>query len=390
MRNLRKIKGLEQPDLSLIGLVRRDSLAFLRGYLEGIELTKLQALYFDRGLTSTGSMSGTQRLDAIRKDLLRFVSADGPSVREVKLLWIDPQNLKSQDQPPSMSFEEFRHERDPEGFYWETELLEMYRDEVGDARTGDRLRVRNERLRRRQASVLRLIELKLPPPPSMVDPLSKWMPSALARGFGGVRVHTVGDLSQYISDVGHAWWKKVPRVGAVRARLIEEWVVSMPVKEGPVSLWPIPLHVQRSSTPNTIAPWELLKVPEWLESEFGRLKQGLAAYQQHAASSTFLAYRRALERFVLFCVFEMPVGTSLYGELALKSFVDFLRDLGRTSDSEWQFKLTQQQWIGPRHSERTTAAWRPFAGPLGPAAQRLAYESVRAILSNICRQNNDS
>lgn len=376
------IKGLAVLSTQPPGPISRESLAFLRGFLEGVELSKLDTLYPAKLFNQQAPQPPKARLKSIREELSDIAKRNGRNWRDVRLLWIDPERLASNAEQV-MSLEEFRWERDSDNFYTEAELLELYQDEVGASSIDERRRTRNERIRRRQMAMLSWLEHQMPKPPSKHEQLSSWLPLPLCEKLHDVGVETVDDLARFISAAGHTWWRQVPKVGPKRAAAIERWLRGLAVKEGPIALRPSLLRSERRPNEGSIAPLELFVAPGWMSEECSNVKAWLADFSLAASPNTMRVYRRSIERYVLFCAFAASKRGTLFSAETQASFGRFLMRLGRTAPDDWEFSVEQSAWIGPRHAERTTMAWRPFAGPLSPSSQAITREAVSACLAKI-------
>ena len=65
----------------------------------------------------------------------------------------------------------------------------------------------------------------------------------------------------------------------------------------------------------------------------------------------------------------------------------WLEDLGRTDDKTFsrKWRIPQAFWIGEKNAERSSAAWRPYNGPLSPASRRNAIVVVRQLFKFLKR-----
>lgn len=384
MKLFRNIKGLDLVSAQSYNPIRRESLAFLRGFLQGVELSKLDTLYPAKSFNHQVSQSPKTRLKSIREELSDIAKRNGRTWRDVRLLWIDPDRL-ADDPAPTISLEEFRWERDPDSFYTEAELLELYQEEVGSSTIDQRRRARNERIRRRQMAMLSWLEQQLPKPPSKHEQLSSWLPLPLCDQLHHAGVETVDDLARFVSAKGHLWWRKIPKVGPKRAAAIEEWLLRLAVKEGPITITPSQLKSDRRPNTGLIAPLELFMEPPWMSAELRDIKTWLEDFSLTASANTQRVYSRSIERYVLFCAFAASTPGTLFSTELQTSFGRFLERLGRAAPEEWEFAVEQAAWIGPRHAERRTMAWRPFAGPLSSSTQTLTRDAVSACLAKVLR-----
>jgi hypothetical protein len=126
----RRINDIALSSPSIEGtIVGRQHLALLRGFLEGIDLETLCDRYGQGELADITPRAAVGLIARIREQLSGLAKTNGREWRDVRLLNIDPGRLAPP--PVNVSLEEFRNERDPDGFYQEFELLEMYEANMG-------------------------------------------------------------------------------------------------------------------------------------------------------------------------------------------------------------------------------------------------------------------
>lgn len=96
----------------------------------------------------------------------------------------------------------------------------------------------------------------------------------------------------------------------------------------------------------------------------------LARYADSPA--TLAAYRKEAERLLLWCVFQRGKALS---DLAHEDLLMFERFLADPQPAErWVMAVAQK-------ASRSSPAWRPFAGPLGPASQRQAKSILNSLFN---------
>lgn len=141
---LRNIIGLASIGADVRVPIGRDSLAFLCGFLEGGELSKLDLLYPAIGAAEVKPQSPKAQLKSVRVQLADLAKRTGRSWRDVRLLWIDPDRL-DQVATATISRDDFCWERDPDNSYTKAELIERYKEEISPSNMVDRRRARNEK-----------------------------------------------------------------------------------------------------------------------------------------------------------------------------------------------------------------------------------------------------
>jgi hypothetical protein len=361
--------------------VDRESLAYIRAYLDGIDLRTLECRYAGQASDVANVRDARARLKRIRTALSLMAKRYGRDARDVRLLWIDPEKLI--DTAPQMSLEEFQFERDPDGFYSEAELIELYADEVGANASNNRLRIRNERIRRRQLSILAWIEMQVPAAPAQLDKLSACIDDQVADRLAVAGIQTIADLAKRISHDGRNWWKPINRLGRKTAAALETWVRGFQGGEAQFAIGPDPLRTLRSTPKAGIVPFEWFDATLTFPQEHRILATYLARLEAVGGPNTYRTYRREIERFFLFCALELDQPFLKNWTASVSRYRDFVKVLGTSVPDAWPFRIPQADWIGPRHSERRSLAWRPFSGPLGPASQRLAVDAVQACMRSL-------
>lgn len=226
--------------------------------------------------------------------------------------------------------------------------------------------------------------------PQPADPIAVWLKLIVARIFLAEGLETLGDLKAHIERRGAGWYRPLPRIGAGKAKAIERWLSSQPtlgqlvvppdalpsgqlvvLHPGNASL--MPLERIGSITPaldgrqglNRNTAYCLISARNDLEAIQAYL------YKFRERPPTERAYRKELERFLLWCVClrRIPLSSVLTDEC--EAYKDFLAK-------------PAEAWIGPKHN-RTSPLWRPFAGPLAPGSQRYAVQALRSFFEWLMR-----
>ena len=221
--------------------------------------------------------------------------------------------------------------------------------------------------------------------PRKSDPVSAWLRGRVATVLKGEGLLTIEDLRNTILQRGQGWWKPIPRIGEGKAAAIVRWLQSHESALGTLTLKATaPLA---ASDLIVLQPERQVMVPldrAVLPSEFdGRnglnrnhafplisARHDLAAIEAYLYTfrdqeKTERAYRKELERFLLWCIYERRKPMSSVLTEDCEAYKDFLAH-------------PKADWIGPR-SQRRAEGWKPFAGIPSPASQRYAVQAIRSF-----------
>lgn len=357
------------------GTINAQNLALLRGFLEGLSPETLAARYGGGELSDGRSVRASVR--TIREALSLEARRRGRAWRDIKLLWIDPDKLAAAPAGPSL--EEFRDEVDPDGYYSEMELLELYQDAHNASNVSQRRNDRNQRLRRRQLAILSWLEQQVPAPAKLDDELVLWLSEPIASRLVVAEIRTIRQLLDVVRQDPVGWWYSIPRVGRVTATQIEIWLRRVQAEQGIAPVHSIVKTIQlRESASTAIAPIEYFCPPSQFAEEYSYISNWLHAQSSRMTPNAYRVRRREMERFMLFCYLELNCTVKVGAADQLEAYAFFIRQIGQTTADAWRFKSPQSAWIGPRHSERNTHAWRPFAGALQLSSRILAIDLVKS------------
>ena len=222
------------------------------------------------------------------------------------------------------------------------------------------------------------------------DPMSLWFRGSIANRLKEEGAATLADLAAMINRRGHGWYRPIPRMGAKKARAIENWFrsnryVSELITAG--ALIPVVSVEDRVMldpfAPNVVlAPLERIDLPSTLSGENGlnrnqsfcliSARNDLEAvdaylYRYRGQDKTYRAYQKELERFLLWCVQyrRKPMASVLQDDC--EAYKDFLVD-------------PDKSWIGHR-ATRMSPQWKPFAGKPSPDSQLYAVRTLRAFFT---------
>lgn len=384
--------------------VSANHFAFLRGYLEGLELAALSRRYLETSVGPDPELRvARSTLRWIREQLMVAARRRG-QFPDARLILIDPEKLRQSGRRTIPSLEEFREERDPHEMFSEAELLELFEEEFGGTARTDRKSVRNERLRRRQLHALGEFERLLGTPPGLDDDVSGWLDPGLAKRLKAAGLNTLGELVATINGRGFRWWIHVPRFGEKAAAQVVAWLKTEAVAQGlgvtlgiqaSVKASRLPADTLRANRPKqtAIVPLEHLLLPPELDGSRGRNRaarcgilarndlEAVSAWlaTKPAGSATWRSYRKEAERFLLWSVIERQRPMSSLSAEDCSAYRDFLRQL--SPDSEWTFRIPRGNWCGARGTKRWSTLWRPFEGGLSVESRNLAI----TILGSMCR-----
>jgi len=398
----------------------RQDFALFRGYLDGVPLEHLHSRY-----SLHADLRHTRTHLAWLRDALSIAARRAQDPAAARLLLLRPGSLNDQDKAEGSSpesgstralrggstldLETFRADFDPDGFYSEAELLEIYSEKFQNERAqSDRKRgSRRRRLRERQAEVLARLEATFAELPDPSHELDTWLEPALAKRLGAAGLVTLADLLALIERYRWRWYVQVPRVGPKAASRITTWLAAnspslrhklsvlalTPRRQIPVDHADLARRVtsefpRKSDTRQVdeVVPLEALRPPPGLDGTTGSnrgtaLGSSLAANTDLAAIQDWLAirvdgahtkraYRREAERLLLWTLIEKRKAFSSLTALDATEYLDaFLKD-----------PQPATRWVGQRRVERFDAAWRPFNGPLSERSR----EAARSILRALC------
>jgi len=218
--------------------------------------------------------------------------------------------------------------------------------------------------------------------PTPTDQITQWFKRRVALIFQEEGVQSIADLKDLMQRRGKGWYRSLPRIGPGKASAIEHWIASNCEYLGVIQ-WPLEIvEVQQELSPTAPRPWIPLEnisaIAQELDGTQGinrnhafclisarndlqAIQSWLYKYRDHPP--THRAYRKELERFLLWCV--------CFRKVALSSVL--------VEDCE-EYKIFLEkipaQWIAPRVS-RKSSLWRPFAAQLSRESQRYAVQTIR-------------
>ena len=373
----------------VLGVAR---LAFVRAWAEGIDL----AIAWERFLYLDGAGDARRargELARILEELKRTARLHGR--RDIAaLLCRDPEAIVDRDTRRA-TLEEFRQQFDDD-FYSEAELLELYQAEHGKADSRSSTR-RRQRLRERLVLAVQWLQQQVERPPLPADRTTLWLDERVSRRLATVGIQTLGELLFWVSSRGFRWYRPIPRLGPDGASRIVRWL-----REHEATLGPLPSHALQPlgqgahEPPQPLARTAIVPIERFAPPTDERSGQHgtnrapverckLSARNDFDAVQTWLrlrppqshtwrAYRKEAERFLLWSVVERRKALSSLDGDDCVAYRDFIAKPGPA-------------WLGPRHIQRWSEAWRPFEGPLSTRSQATALTIVRSLCEWLVRRH---
>ncbi|KVP96530.1 integrase [Burkholderia ubonensis] len=229
--------------------------------------------------------------------------------------------------------------------------------------------------------------------PKLTDGISVWFRPIVFRTLANEGLHTLADLKQCIETRGSGWYRPIPRLGPGKARAFERWFEANQASLG--SLVRLPEKVTTDLvvlTPDSTTPLvpleRMSRVVQSLDGSQGRnrndafclisARNDLEAVQAYlykfrGRDKTLRAYKKELERFLLWCVCKRRVALSSVLTEECEAYKDFLAK-------------PDPEWTGPKiPRSRNSQRWRPFEGPLSPASQKYAVQVIRSFFEWLIR-----
>jgi site-specific recombinase XerD len=404
----------------------RHDLALYWGYVQGVDPRELHARYRP-GQPLDDLRQVRTRARAVAHELAAAARrTDRPLLAGLFLR--DPRAIPESD-PAAPSLEDFRSAVDPGGdFYSEAELTALWQQEYGRAaaprgtaavgvssrsssmhetreptrqarrRARAQADERRARLLARIREALAWIESRIWPAPQPEHPVQAWLPLAYAARLHAAGLSTIGALMDHINTRGVRWHREIRGIGAAKAGEIERWLDThrrAGVIELQASARMTPMQMAQralgAANPSPIVPLERLQLPPGLDGRAGRFRapaelctlqasNDLMAVREwlnaHASPHTRRAYQREAERLLLWCVLELGRPMSSLTVADCQRYREFLKD-----------PQPAQRWCGRRGTPRWSHAWRPFEGPLKPAAERHALVVLKACGAWLVQQH---
>lgn len=427
--------------------------AFLRAILEGVELREA----WDRFLSHEEGSTDLRSVARRARELVRQVKAAGearglqgyvqtafrgfriPEPPPLPVRPISTRELPASFDPPLLDewieAECRRTETDPD-FYSYAEWQELYFEAVremeaaffGDAIEAKPVRavvatsqvpaIAANRLDEESESpaqkklaervgALNVLGHELENPPRVDHRLDAWLSSSLARCLAGTQFNgrplpllTIGDLITFVNMQHHRWWRSVPRLGAVRANRVLQWLrpVAEQLERPLYEIALLPLSDYRAQRDGALAlidgasetrfgmvPLDRLAVPPELDGSRGQFR-GLTVNTLGASTdleairawlrlkernaTTAENYARIVERFYLWCLLVKRKALSDLDQGDILDFKDFASN-------------PPANWVQRRKVDRGSAEWRPFKGKLAGSSLHLNMSVIGGLMKSL-------
>jgi len=331
------VRRRQRPPVAPERALGPNHFAFYRGYLQGLDIGRLSDRYLTRGLdlrlarTTLGWIEG--ELARGVKRLATRPRADGAGTERMltERAWL------ALIQPPS--------------------------SETATARQA------------RQRKLLRALDALQPlllARPVPTDAVSGWFAPAIAGKLAGAGWQTLGALQAAVSEAGQGWYRRVPGIGSLTARRIEDWL-----REQGADIGSTAAPALGAAMGAAMGPLESLRTSA-AQADVMAIQDWLGGYQPEG-SHTWRAYRTQAERFLLWAMFTRGKTLSGIGADDCGAYLAFLAD-----------PQPAAQWVGPRGTPRDRHDWRPFEGPLSPSSIRHARKILSALYAWLVDQQRAS
>lgn len=226
------------------------------------------------------------------------------------------------------------------------------------------------------------------PVPNLAQKISQWFRPRTASALRAEGVLTLGHLVDLINLRGPSWWRSVPRIGAGRADAILRFLRRWPDQLGEVGVERAHLAPSDSfdllpvldpTRKRELRPFGTFQLPAWLSGADGVNRSPvfcfISARNDLEAINSYLnrykgqdhterAYRKELERFILWCALVAckPMSSLLVDDC--EAYKNFLRS-------------PLPEFCGPR-TVKKNKRWKPFANePMSAASQKQAILVLR-------------
>lgn len=221
--------------------------------------------------------------------------------------------------------------------------------------------------------------------PQLSDLISKWFRPKSVVALRAENLHTLRDLVGLIGRRGSGWWRAIPRIGKLRAEVIVRWINQHSSTLGEVSfkepsLGDVSALVLDPNKPTQLVPIERMILPVEYSGNFGinrspyfcyiqvnNDREALLSYLHRFTDQphTFRAYRKEIERFLLWSVMIRKKAMSSLLVDDCEAYKTFLRH-------------PCSQFTGEK-ATRTSIRWKPFTSQvMSPKSQKHALLVIRA------------
>lgn len=204
--------------------------------------------------------------------------------------------------------------------------------------------------------------------PQLSDSISKWLRPKTVVALRSEGLISLSDLINIINRRGVGWWRSIPRIGKMRAEVLTNWINKYSSTLGEIvttepSIENLSELILDPNRPTELVPIEKLGLPVEFSGEFGinrctsfcyiqakndrdALLAFLSRFTDKTQAHTFRAYRKELERFLLWSVIVQRKALS---SLLVDDCQEYLRFIRAPIES----------FTGP-NMPRTSSRWKPF------------------------------
>lgn len=308
--------------------------------------------------------------------------------------------------PALPSLDEFA-ERFDEGMFSEAELLELYQEEfaeqlqahpaaapapapqhsqaAGPASSASRGALSAAQRIERALQAIDWLDQRLGAKPDRTQHVDQWVRLTLKQrvALRKIGVITLGNLVDWMALRGQQWYRKLPGFGQVRAQALWAWLQRWSIAPA-LGLARVDSPQQLPVAVQGMAPMLQMRWPAELDGARGKFRsprenaldagndlqavQAWFALIRDKSPATQTAYRRAIERLVLWAVHEQGLALSSLSQADMLAFRDFLAN-------------PPDHWIQQPRADRLkdAASWRPLRGPLNEQSLRLSFAAISAM-----------
>jgi site-specific recombinase XerD len=213
-----------------------------------------------------------------------------------------------------------------------------------------------------------------PPMPAITDSVACWLPARVANPLNAAGINTLVGLAQRVRSGGR-WWKGIDGLGRRGASVASDFV------DKHTSLAKAAAQAVVVAQ-GGVLPWERFRAPRALDGSQGAFRaprstcvlgasndyEAVQAWLSlHEAPATLRAYRKEIERLMLWCIVERDKPLS---SLTTEDAVAYRAFLRRPTPKE--------RWVGPI-APRSRPAWRPFQAALSPSSAAYALQVINVM-----------
>lgn len=209
--------------------------------------------------------------------------------------------------------------------------------------------------------------------PELSSPLWQWLHSQTAERLANVKVTTVGDLLGLIEVKGAAWWQDVPGVGEKKAERVNNWLLAQEESlNSDTDLAQLLTKHRTRAFGNTRSAEQPTSI---VDGDQKVIERYLDKFRHNLHTLRF--YRKELERFRLWSMYEPQRALSDIRVNDCKDYQRFLRELGEAK--EWRWRQPREAWLGTVQAHRGSSEWRPFLTAPNPRTRNSSIAILRAF-----------